>query len=389
VTREWVKSSSILIDERIISFTADNRNGRRQKFFRELDYVLKNESHYCVGELKVSSLSVTTKASRQLAESFNLLRHISDSIELHIIHVDLSYEYTKEPIDEFCPDFSKSTFRTVEINGIHFKILHLNPNDIFKWGVDQKVIKTPELLPAAMKENSLICKGHQIKIEISFLKRKLKETQDNNEKEQLQNTLSLHEIDYKIIRARVELSQQGWAYLADQSGDLYSQINDRLGKTLSIIEEFSYEYVSDFHTDNPQAKFITFYGNSEANNKQSISLMDAEKIYHLLSESDRKEIEKVSVLSDTTILQDTKEDYLLINNCGLRRFYYSNPLTINEHRNNIGLIEFRFIMYSSTPIIITVKQNDIILIDNHRILHKIVPADRIIDVKMRKTFISE
>ena len=89
----WVKNSGICLAEKIITYEKGFGKGHR-KMFKELDYVLRRDKKYFVGEVKVSSSAKgnVSKACEQLSFSKELLNNITDNVTTQIIRVYLNFK---------------------------------------------------------------------------------------------------------------------------------------------------------------------------------------------------------------------------------------------------------------------------------------------------------
>jgi hypothetical protein len=154
-TREWVKSSGKYFDKRIIAFERYDFQLKKNKvFFEEIDFVLKEGKNLILGEVKssYSAKGVFQKASEQLIRKGELLKKIGYKVSYQIIFFDLCYHHTKRIKNQFMRDYNKMNFSIAEFANQSFEIAHLNPTEFFDWGVEQHIIKTPELLKAAVEE---------------------------------------------------------------------------------------------------------------------------------------------------------------------------------------------------------------------------------------------
>jgi len=80
------------------------------------------------------------------------MKKIGYKVRYQMIFFDLCYSHSKSVFNKFDADFNKVNFSLFEHDGIEIEYLHLNPVDIYEWGVKENIIKTPELLDAALKE---------------------------------------------------------------------------------------------------------------------------------------------------------------------------------------------------------------------------------------------
>ncbi len=154
-TKEWVKSSGMYYDKRIISFEQQDFNSKKTKTcFEEIDYVLKEGKNLILGEVKTSYSikGVFQKASDQLIRKGELLKKIGFSVKYQIIFFNLCHLDSQKLKNKFTKDYTEMNFSIASFSNQNFEIAHLDPTDFYDWGVQEKIIKTPELLKAAIDE---------------------------------------------------------------------------------------------------------------------------------------------------------------------------------------------------------------------------------------------
>ncbi|NOQ27894.1 MAG: hypothetical protein GQ564_21235 [Bacteroidales bacterium] len=364
VVRKWIEQSGQMIEEQIISFHTKNKNGKK-RLFKELDYVLKKGEKYIIGELKVSSGSkAKLKASKQLLESQRMLKKRFNNVDTQIIWVDLNYKNCIENLDKFSPSFKNLQFRVEEINSKLFKVLHLSAESIFNWGVENKIIKTPELIRAALIENELIHQRRELKFKIKTEQKKKKDTVSIQEIIEIEKNINQFKMEHSFFNARVELSQKGWTYFDNKSIEFLQLFIDFT--KLYFQEENEYQINSDFYNFPPNTKYVSFFNKNKTDEKEiELFLIDAEKVYHLLTNED------VFTLEEIYFSTNTKLQVPLVDNLGLRRFYYPINKQSNMPIDNSVLELFSKIVVESDPVNISLNANSLLLIDNHRILQKI------------------
>ncbi len=359
----WVKNSGICLTEKIITY--EYGFGKRQnKMFKELDYVLRIDKKYFVGEVKVSSTTKgnVSKACEQLSFSKELLSNIADSVTTQIIRVDLNFKNATEPFDEFNDDFLKSTFRDYELNEQKFKLLYLSARDVFNYGTKNKIIQSPEIFEPVVYETDLLHQRRQSKDELKHKKKALLEIGSTDELESIQTEITQLEKKIFLDDIKINLSQQGWVYLNDKSENDFNLILDHLGQNAKeeIQSDNFCERTNGFCTDERKTKFVSFYCTSE---ETEFNLLDAERVYLRLTDEQQAELQNIQLVAD-------KESYPLLAKIPHRKFYYSNKLLRNKDSDNKSLKQFEHVVKNSQPIKVALKPNDILIFDNHRMLHK-------------------
>lgn len=165
-TREWINNSITLFDKRIIAYDVFNNKFKKQETrFDEIDYVIKKGNDLIIGEVKSSydEMKVISKASSQLIRKSNFLRKMGFNVRLQIIHFDLCFDESKRALHRFNEKFTLDEFSISKRNEVEFEYLHLSPIGIYDWGVRNGIIKTPELLYAAIAEAKKNFEGKVIK----------------------------------------------------------------------------------------------------------------------------------------------------------------------------------------------------------------------------------
>ena len=366
---EWVRKTSLSLDERIIRYEYGFGN-RKKVVFKELDYILKVGENYFLGEIKVSSIKggMAPKAKEQLSYSKELLSYLSDSPILQIIKIDLNFLNSQTPLDEFCNDFLDSKFRTYIYDQDKFEILHLSAQDVFNYGVINNIIKSPELFAPVIFETNILHEKRGLKVEINDLKRLLASETDYENLCRTQAVLSQYELSLFLCEIELRLSQEGWVYLSDKDHIDYEFIIDYLGgKSLSNVLTNEIKTRSNgFHSEDQIAKYISYYCNF---GEVEFQLLDAERVYCRLSDEQQCNLQNIKFKIDN-VLQYGKSSYPLLSKKQYRKFYYAGNLVNQKDNDNDSLKQFELIIKNSLPIKILLKPNNILILDNHRLLYK-------------------
>ena len=363
--RHWVKNSGFCLDEKIISWEQIDE-GKCSKLFKELDYVLLKDKIHFIGEVKVSSTANgnVPVACKQLTASKELLSKIVNAMTLQIIRIDLNFNNPTEPFDEFNPDFLKVKFRDYEWNETKFKLLYLNAQDVFNYGVQNKIIKSPEIFQPAVYETELLHNRRQSNNELKE-KRKLQvEVTAINEIENINSDIKQLERKIFLADIKINLSEKGWAHLPNANEEEFKIITDFIGNNieqLNPIDNFC-ERTNGFCTDSPTTKFISLYSNKE---EIEIKLLDAELIYLRLPIEQGHELQNIEFTS-----QSDNISFPLFNRFPTRKFSYSNKLARQTDSDNISLKQFEHVINKSEPTKVLLKPTGILIIDNHRIFHQ-------------------
>jgi hypothetical protein len=363
--REWIKKSGQLLKNRIISYEVCKGN-KYERRFKELDYVLKKNNRLIVGELKVSNKNPISTAVEQLVFSQRLLRHINKSVQTQIIWIDLGAKFSKDIIDEFTPKFLEAKFRTIDRSGEQYKFNHkfqylqLGPEEIYKWGLDNKILHTPQLLDAILEEAEIINKERNIRLRLHNIDRfyetytEEEKTSADNEKYALQKQ-SVH------VGIAKQLHQKGYAIRTNSNACETEEVINSLSDSFVIKQSTNIK--SDFGTDNCDAKYLVFKKQHFSN--KEIVLLDAEKVYHRFSVEDKTKLENSFIHFGTRTVP-------IVDNSGRRKFVFDYNKISDEQKSSSIIASFMQILHNAIPAKINMNETDILIIDNHRMLHKIV-----------------
>jgi hypothetical protein len=360
VTQAWIKLSGKMQDERIIMYELHYGKNKFTRLFKELDYVLKFGNKLIIGELKVSNDNPRGRASKQTYESSKLIKHITENFEIQVIWIDLCPQYSREETSVFNTDFSKSKFQLFDYmsderctykHKINF--LHIDVKDIFSWGVVHKLIKTPELLLATLEESDIVGRVKLLKQEIQLLRNDLR-GKSENEATKIESKIADIRNIIAIEKVKLELIQKGYIV---QKYDTKQAIFENYKRTILHLEN---QNCCDFQTEHPKDKYIVF---SKCHITE-IQLLDAEKIWHRLSDKSKQEIETVWV-------NFGGDKFSIISIEGRRRFAYGIDKINNSQKSIGGLIEFQHIIDNSEPIKIQLQEDEVLIINNWRMLYKI------------------
>lgn len=196
-----------------------------------------------------------------------------------------------------------------------------------------------------------------------------------------------------------ELLDHGYLHLIDQTEEQLNELINSLGQVIYttdvIVKPESKGMVTsarglDYHTDHHKAKYIIWYCYKQTDLGGDTILIDAERIYQQLSDDYKQQIKSIE-LFEHKIFPDDKESYPLvaIDENGNRKFYYSFWLVKNEDKNNPVMIEFQRIIKQIAPIKLNLKEQDILIVDNHRIFHGRTPIEGSKDRFLKRFWLTE
>jgi hypothetical protein len=358
---EWIKKSGISLENRIIYFEKHFRKDKFVRLFKELDYVLKKGDKLIIGELKVSNHNPTGKALKQTFESRELLKKIYTNIEVQIVWIDLSPIYSQEKTSEFNPEFLKTQFADLDCTDDRFKykqkikLLHIDAQDIFNWGVENKLIRTPEIILASIEEAEFICNITQSKDNIRKLQ---KSNIENIVIPDVQSQINVLEKNILVYKARLDLFQKGWSVINQNiKSDLFKLLEN---ETIFFLKTNQH---SEFKTENQKSKFIIFQKPFQS----EVHLLHAGKIYFYYHRVSLKEISEI----ENIFIHFENDTYPIVNNKGRRKFCFDYSRIDITQKNNSSIQEFKRIIDNAEPLKILLNDDEFLIIDNHVMLYRI------------------
>lgn len=194
----------------------------------------------------------------------------------------------------------------------------------------------------------------------------LKQQQDDNKKEN--NEL--------VFQVRHELENKGWIHLLGKSYEELELILGSMGELVSATDirkqvESNLYIHSDidipFHSEDPKAKYLLWYCISQAEQGGETELLDFQYVVKNLPPSTLVDLRRLNCwLKDppknrikTPILQKT-------NDKELDRIYYVPWAVVSENRQ---VTRLQLAISEAPKVKFRMEQGDIVVLDNHRILH--------------------
>lgn len=184
----------------------------------------------------------------------------------------------------------------------------------------------------------------------------------------------LQESDLKL---KEELQQNGYAHFKHGSFIL-SGLLDSLGtviQTTAIKENpqstrlLSSCMSMGFHTDHFAARYIVWFCNSQSSVGGESILLDTLPVLQSLSHNCIRLLQQISVQTHKVFHGDKLSLPLLGPNS--QDVYYApwlvNPTATTQHHG--ALLSFQSALESKVPIELLLSEGDVLIIDNHRILH--------------------
>lgn len=179
---------------------------------------------------------------------------------------------------------------------------------------------------------------------------------------------------------RWELDTSGFVWIQGGGREYFEKITKELGEIIFVTDVkvdlesramVASEKGLDFHTDHHKANFIAWYCIEQTDKGGESILQDANKVFEILSAEEQEELRKVK-LFEHKVFDDDEDSYpFLIERNNKREFYYSFWLVKENMSDRQKQIIRKFQKLTSDIEYIQFKilPTDILIVDNHRILH--------------------
>ncbi len=185
-----------------------------------------------------------------------------------------------------------------------------------------------------------------------------------------------------------EIAEKGFAHISSPESKNAEEIISSLGQVLlqTEIKEnpkstrlLSSNQRMSFHTDHIEAKYIAWFCNSQSSIGGQSLLIDTKKILEHFSENSLPLLQEVSVKTHQVFYGDKLSLPLLSIRDDASVVYYAQWLlnTPGCIKHQKALQKFEEEVKSATPIKLLLSEGDLLIIDNHRMLHgrEAFPAD--------------
>lgn len=175
-----------------------------------------------------------------------------------------------------------------------------------------------------------------------------------------------------------DLTEKGFCYIQNKTEEELKEILSQLGNVINetdvIANSESKSLVTsdkylDFHTDNHLAKHILWHCKKQAEQGGQSMLCDAEKVFTQLTEDEKLALSKIHVYEHKMFPENRNSNPIVREVDGQRRFYYSFWLAREKYRELPVFKKWRDLIQNTTHEKIRLEENDILVIDNHRIFH--------------------
>ena len=354
--KHWVSKSKYHLKNNILKFEVIEKK-RINTLYKELDFITQKGNAITIGEVKSTAVKNgnVNSAFNQLVVAKNLLKAKYKSIQMQVIWVDVYYKYTSEPIDMFNENFEEVKFRTIEQNGNNCQVLHLSAEDVFRYGIKEKVILSEELFYELNEEMDAL-----------HIVRKLKEELKHNLK--LNNATEKLNENLRLADAKLKLVQDGWVLIdkdqEQQFKELLTSNNNPATKILDIND--SVNKSNKFVSRDKLIKYIFF----KADNDSKISLLSSNAVYMKVPLEISKLAESVMYNNPDMLFPYSKNSYPFISRNPCRQFFVSGEISSSTDKSNEAFHIIEQVIMNSEGQEVSFDSNKILIVDNHKMLYR-------------------
>ena len=125
----------------------------------------------------------------------------------------------------------------------------------------------------------------------------------------------------------------------------------------------------DLHTDHQRARFIACQCIRQTDDGGTSLLLDLGVLFDQLPKMEQHHLSGIRFSAHKVFDGDPSEYQLLTEDSDHHCFYYAPFLVLPEHREDPILLKFRQIIREAVPIAIDLSEGDVLVVDNHRMLH--------------------
>lgn len=177
-----------------------------------------------------------------------------------------------------------------------------------------------------------------------------------------------------------EIAEKGFSHIKFPTSKNFEEIIASLGEVIQQTEIrenpkstrlLSSNQGMNFHTDHNAAKFIAWFCNSQSATGGSSLLLDTKNVLQHFSESSLELLQEVSVKTHQVFYSDKLSLPLLSITDSDTTVYYAQwlvniPACIKHQK---ALTKFEEEIKSTEPTKLLLSEGDLLIIDNHRMLH--------------------
>jgi len=186
--------------------------------------------------------------------------------------------------------------------------------------------------------------------------------------------------DKTVKDMRAQLQKRGWFHMQSATGDALFSLAESLGSVVyetdvSVRKEsrglVTSDKALDFHTDHSLVNYVAWFCIKPDDRGGDTILADALDAFALLNDDDRKTLESVMLKEHAVFENDPGAAPLVSKTNGMLKFYYSFWLVDKRMPPNCrrAFDAFRRAVAGAPFHRFKLRRNDILVVDNSRILH--------------------
>lgn len=175
-----------------------------------------------------------------------------------------------------------------------------------------------------------------------------------------------------------ELDQSGFILIDNSTESALADVMSSLGDVMLVTEVevntnsrslVTSDKELDVHTDHNKANYIAWYCLKQTDIGGDSILVDGNEVLKKLTNKEKDDLSRLNLFEHNIFDDDTSHFPLLSSKEGRFQIYYSFWLVNNEDRNNKSFISFRKLVDESERIVMKLNPTDVLIVDNHRMLH--------------------
>ena len=178
----------------------------------------------------------------------------------------------------------------------------------------------------------------------------------------IKNELEIHGFKYLQNKTVKEVN-----LLCHSLGEILLETDVKIDLTTKALVTSDKEL--DMHTDHSKAKYIIWHCLKQTSIGGYSLVLDTKKVLQKLSKKEKQELEKIQ-LFEHKIFKDDLESYPMLSKVnGKNKMYYSFWFINSKNKDNKVFLKFKGIVDEMEKIKIRLNKNDVLIIDNGRMLH--------------------
>lgn len=180
-----------------------------------------------------------------------------------------------------------------------------------------------------------------------------------------------------------ELTRAGFIHLTCRSEGQVQECLKALGQVIHVadvvVKSDSNRLVTsarglDYHTDHHKAKYVVLYCHRQTDEGGESMLIDADEIYLKLSPEQQEQLKEIELFEHKVFQGDQEKHPLVaVDHRNKRMFYYSYWSVKDQDKERPAMLAFQKLLRETEPIRLRLQKSDMLIIDNHRMLHGRTP----------------